>query len=223
MKLLRVTQIEKFRRYIEEHSLYDTEQSVIDSITGAFKGNSYTYIGTAFHRIIEGDYRDVTKVENGRCFIVDGNKVMFDIAQYKIGCNHAKELVNPFHEIREYQQFGEVIVTGQADVIEGFNIRDTKTKFSPVSDKDYTDSIQWKLYLELFASETFLYDIFVFDGYDKDKHGTDVRGLKLHYHNPPITCHRYNGMRSDIDNLIKEFVMWLKYRGIYDNLPEYDL
>ena len=52
MKLIRVTQIEKFSRYMREASAFDTEQSVIDGISGTFKGNEYTYIGTAFHKQI---------------------------------------------------------------------------------------------------------------------------------------------------------------------------
>ena len=54
--LIRVTQLEKFRRYIEqsEYANYEiTEQSVIESITGVFTGNEQTRIGTAFHSIVE--------------------------------------------------------------------------------------------------------------------------------------------------------------------------
>ena len=54
--LVRVTQIEAFRRWTEQ-SDYDnfeiTEQSVIDGITGTFAGNDLTRIGTAFHSIVE--------------------------------------------------------------------------------------------------------------------------------------------------------------------------
>ena len=54
--LIRVTQLEAFRKYIEQsdYASYEiTEQSVIDSITGVFTGNFYTKIGKAFHKIIE--------------------------------------------------------------------------------------------------------------------------------------------------------------------------
>lgn len=54
--LVRVTQIEAFRRYFyqSEHDNYEIpEQSVIDSITGAFQGNEMTRIGTAFHAVVQ--------------------------------------------------------------------------------------------------------------------------------------------------------------------------
>ena len=68
-KVVRVTQLEKFRRFITDHSEYDTEQSVIDTLTGEFKGNEYTYIGTAFHKIVEGDTDGCKKTDK------DGNRV----------------------------------------------------------------------------------------------------------------------------------------------------
>ena len=62
--LIRVTTLEAFRKYIEQsdYANYEiTEQSVIDSIVGEFKGNEYTRIGTAFHRIVE-EHHNVRKL-----------------------------------------------------------------------------------------------------------------------------------------------------------------
>lgn len=53
MYRVRVTQLEKFRRFRDEVSSFDTEESVIETLSGDFKGNEYTQIGTAFHKIIE--------------------------------------------------------------------------------------------------------------------------------------------------------------------------
>jgi hypothetical protein len=61
----------------------------------------------------------------------------------------------------------------------------------------------------------------LFDGYKKDKHGLDVRGLPIVRHDP-ITCIRYNNMESDNLRTISEFIDWAKFRGVYDLLPDYD-
>jgi galactose mutarotase-like enzyme len=65
-RLVRVTQLESFRKYItgdEDRDLFVvTEQDVINSITGVFTGNECTRIGTAFHRIIEGNTDGVEKI-----------------------------------------------------------------------------------------------------------------------------------------------------------------
>lgn len=244
-RLVRVTQLESFRKYIEGDEDRDrfvvTEQDVIDSLTGTFTGNVYTYIGSAFHRIVEGNTEGVEKIEegfrtflyygkevqepvpSGRKFNIDGNEVCLDVAQCKVALAYKNEYPDAFHEIREYMDLGDLVVTGCADMIDGFEIRDIKTKYSEPNDKDYIDSAQWRFYLEMFGAETFHFDLFQFKDYNKDKHGTDVRGLQLVRYTPPITCHYYRGMEDDNRRLVDEFVKWAKCRNVYDLLPEYSL
>ena len=243
-RLVRVTQLEAFRKYLSGDEDRDrfvvTEQDVIDSITGEFKGNNFTYIGTAFHRIVEGDTNGVEKVEegfrtflyygkevkeavpSGRKFNIDGNDVCLDVAQCKVALAYKNEYPDAFHEIREYMDMGDLVITGCADMIDGFEIRDIKTKYSEPKDEDYVNSAQWRFYLEMFGAETFHFDLFQFIGYNKDKHGTDVRGLKLERYEPAITCHYYNNMIEDNRYLLREFVTWSKSVGVYDKLPLYN-
>lgn len=233
--LVRVTTIEAFRRYIEqsEYANYEiTEQSVIDSITGVFTGNSYTHIGQAFHKIVEEGTSQCEKVDAGertflyygkeqkelipcgRAFDIEGNKVILDVPQCKVALEYRNEHPDAFHEIRLYKDFGDAVVTGCADMIDGIEIRDIKTKYSTPSDADYINSCQWKFYLQLFNADVFHFDLFVFEGYDKDKHGYDVRGLPLKSHNPPITCYRYEGMEKDNERLLHQFLEWVEFRGL---------
>lgn len=238
--LLRVTQLEKFRRYLSGDYDYETEQDVIDTITGDFKGNAYTYVGTAFHRIVEGNTDGVEKAEpgerhflyygkdtvepvpEGRTFDIDGNKVTLDIPQCKVALAYKAEHPQAFHEIRQWQDFGDAVVTGCSDIIDGLEIRDIKTKYSAPDDKDYLNSCQWRYYLELFGADTFHFDIFIFQDYKPDKHGTDVRGLTLTRHTPPITCHRYPGMEDDNRHLLGEFIDWARFRKLTDKIPLYN-
>lgn len=228
-RLVRVTQLEKFRRFIVEHSEYDTEQSVIDTLTGDFKGNEYTRIGTAFHKIVEGDTAGCKKIARtetelpGREFDIDGFPVKLDINQCKVAVAYRDRFPNAFHEIREYMDFGDIVVTGCADIINGFEIRDIKTKYSPIKDEDYVGSCQWRLYMELFGVEDFHFDLFQFVGYDKEKHGHDVRGLNLKPYEPSISCHWYNRLEEDNRLLIKDFLDWIRLRDLTDVLPLYEL
>ena len=238
--LLRVTQLEKFRRYISGDYEYETEQAVIDTITGEFTGNAYTWIGTAFHRIVEGNTDGVIKapegerhflyygndktdpVPCGRTFDVEGNPVTLDIPQCQVAIAYKNEHPQAFHEIRQWKDYGEVIITGQADIIDGLEIRDIKTKYSTPDDKDYINSCQWRFYLDLFELDTFHFDLFVFENYKLEKHGTDVRGLPLYRHDPPITCYRYPTKEQDNENLLCEFIEWAKFRDLFDKLPKYE-
>ena len=231
---IRVTTIESFRRYIEqsERSPFEiTEQSVIDSIT-TFDGNVYTRVGTAFHRIIEEGKPKCDKVPEGvreftyykkpatepvpcgRVFDVDGYKVTLDIPQIKVALAYREQYPDVFHEVREYKDFGDGVVTGCADMLGTTYIRDIKTKFGyNFSDQDYVNSCQWKFYLELFGLDIFHFDLFIFDDYKEDKHGYDVRGLPLHRHDP-ITCYRYPSMEQDNHRLLREFLRWAELRNL---------
>ena len=238
--LIRVTTLEKFRRFISGEYEYETEQNMMDCITQEFKGNEYTYIGTAFHRVIEGATDGNVKVPAGereflyyskpqkepvpcgRMFDIEGNKVILDVAQCKVALAYKSEFPNAFHEIREYMELDEAVVTGCADIIDGFTIRDIKTKYSQPDDKDYINSAQWRWYMELFGIDTFHFDLFIFEGYNKEKHGMDVRGLPIHRHNPPITCYYYDDMVADNRYLLREFMKWVRFRDLLSYLPIYN-
>lgn len=230
--LIRVTQLEKFRRFISGEYEYETEQDVIDCITQEFTGNEQTRIGTAFHSIVETGKPLCEKVPAGersflyygkeqkepvpcgRKFNIDGYNVVLDVNQYQVALDYRNEHPNAYHEIRLYKDFGDAIITGCADMIDGMEIRDIKTKYSYPSDIDYINSCQWKFYLELFQVDVFYFDLFVFDGYNKDKHGYDIRGLPIERYSPAITCYRYNNMEKDNAELLSSFLEWAQYRDL---------
>ena len=236
--LVRVTTIEAYRRWTRQ-SEYDnfeiTEESVVDNITKEFTGNEYTRIGTAFHSIVETGQPVSEKVPAGirkfmyygkemeepvpcgRKFDIDGYGVIMDVPQCKVALDYRNEHPDAYHEIREYKDFGEAVVTGCADMIDGTEIRDIKTKYSAPKDIDYIDSCQWRYYMELFDVDVFHFDLFVFGGYNLDKHGYDVRGLPL-TRREPITVYRYPGMEQDNANLLHEFLNWAEYRGLTEYL-----
>jgi len=242
--LIRVTTLEAFRRYIEqsENARYEiTEQSVIENITGEFKGNEYTRIGTAFHSIVETGhpicvsckpttrtYRrknaDTNKLEDvtedvplGRRFNIDGFDVCLDIAQCKVALAYRNEHPDAVHEYRLYKDYGDAVITGQIDMVDGLEIHDIKTKYSQPSDEDYIKSAQSHFYMEMSELGTFHYDLFIFEGYNLERHGYDVRGLPLRRYEP-ITVYAYSGMEQDNRNLLKEFLQWVNFRGLTEYL-----
>lgn len=221
--LVRVTQLEQLRRYLSGRYDYMTEQDVADAVTGAFQGNDRTAVGTAFHSIVETGRPACRRVEGGRAFDIDGREVTLDVAQCRVALDY-RESLSPVavHEQRTWMDYGPVVVTGCADVIDGLELRDVKTKFAMPDDGDYLDSAQWRMYCEMFGAWTFHYDFFVFDGYREEQHHADVRGLPLHRLTPPLTCHAYDGMEDDNRRLVREFAGWAKARGLWDKLPQID-
>lgn len=215
--LVRTTAIEAFRRYLAngDNDYYEiAEQSVIDSVTGVFKGNEQTRIGTAFHSIVQIGNPEHKIIDGGDEFDVDGFKVRLAKKHCMLALAYRNEHPNAYHEFRGYKDYGRAIVTGCADMIDGVEIRDIKTKFSTPSDDDYINSCQWRYYLDIFGADVFHFDLFVFNGYKKEKHGYDVRELKLTRHTPPITCYRYPEMEHDNVALLNQFMDWAEARGL---------
>lgn len=233
--LVRVTQIEAFRRFIEQSDSNNyeiTEQSVMDSVTGSFEGNCQTRVGSAFHAIVEtgcqpcviapAGYRTFTyygkekqePVPEGRTFDIEGYPVTLDLSQIKVALDYRYQNIEAFHEIRKYKDYGRAVVTGCADMVNGLQLRDIKTKYSVPSDSQYYDSCQWRFYLDMFGADIFDFDLFCFDGYKLEKHGYDVRGLPLIPYTPAIRVYRYDGMEQDIHNLLDQFLDWCELRGL---------
>lgn len=215
--IVRTTAIEAFRRYLAngDNDYYEiTEQSVIDSVTGEFKGSEYTRIGTAFHSVVQYGEPSYADPQGGCMIDVDDHAVRFNEEQLKIALDYRNEHPNAYHEYRGYRDYGRAIVTGCADMIDGVEIRDIKTKYSVPSDSEYIDSCQWRYYLDIFGADVFHFDLFVFNGYSKEKHGYDVRGLELTRHTPPITCYRYPEMENDNLALLNQFMDWAEARGL---------
>jgi hypothetical protein len=207
-----------------EVSEFETEESLMETLTGKFEGNEYTRIGTAFHKIVEcGDIsekRDISfSVGTPESVLkIDNFKVVFSQSQINIALAYKQSIKGCFHEIRANKVYDingtKINVSGGADVVLGNQIRDIKTKYSPLkSISDYTDSIQWKLYCDIFELPEFYFDVFEFKGYDKEKHGYDVSGLTLVKHDP-IHCIEYSEMQKDIHVLLTEFLDFVKFRKI---------
>ena len=218
---LRVTTLEKFRRYIEEVNDYETEESLMEALSGSFTGNEYTRIGTAFHKIVEcGDISEkhIIGSETASIVKIDDFSVVFNKSHVDIALSYKNEIRGCFHEIRGEKVYNingaEINISGGADVVLGNQIRDIKTKYSYMkSISDYTDSVQWKLYCDIFELPEFYFDVFEFKGYDKEKNKYNVSGLQLVRHEP-IHCLSYEGMVKDIEILLAQFLDYVKFRNI---------
>jgi hypothetical protein len=243
--LIRVTTLEAYRRFRDCEVIYtdgdgfDTyasEEDVIANVTGEFKGSEYTRIGTSFHSIIETGKPKCVKlpaekkkvmyrgneievdVPEGREFDIDGFKVKLDVNQCKVAMRYRNEHPHASHEVRVFKDYGEAVVTGCADMVDGLDIRDIKTKYGRIKDEDYTHSCQWRFYLDMFSLDWFYFDLFHFNGYDKDRNGYDVRGLTLTRYEPPIWVQRYPRIHQDNTDLVHDFMEWCQNKGLTEYL-----
>lgn len=213
--VLRVTQVEQFRKWVSGEYDYVTEQAVIDSLSGEFKGNDRTRIGTAFHSVVENGDSAGEPVEGGRAFDIDGFRIILDESQREMALAYRDEFPRAFHEVRLRKDYGEAIVSGCADMVVGTELRDIKTRFSHMAGDMYSGSCQGMFYMDMFGAVAFHYDVFEFGGY---KEGTDARGLTLRRLDP-LTVYApmaREDLESDNRRLVREFMAWIRVRGIED-------
>lgn len=202
-----VTTLEKFRRMIDNVSDFDTEASLIESLTGEFVGNDKTRLGSAFHKIIE-----IPFTLNGS-LTVEG--ITFTPDQAKPALDYRNAHLQMIHEVpakKIYQtKHMELMVTGRADGVEGNEIRDAKTKFSYPGWGEYYSSYQWRFYLDMFDSKLFWYDVFEVRGYK----GTDTSGRfegEIVAHEP-FPCLRYETLPNDVQTLADEFANFMTIKN----------
>lgn len=212
MLQVRVTHLEAFRRFVQDEP-YSTEESLIESWSGVFQGSEYTRIGTGFHLLVEKG--NITKDNQ---LIIDQIPITYNDKQIETAMEYRAEIFPCFNEVpgrKTYQiEDEEILVTGICDVLKGLLIRDEKTKYSDLrSIEDYIRSYQWRFYCDMFQVPDFIFDVFQFIGYDKDKNGYDVSGLDIKRHDP-IPCMSYYKMSDDLHYLLYQFLEYVRYKKL---------
>lgn len=178
--LARVSNIEAFRRYRESEDM-TTDDLVrwltTDNPTPAMQA------GTAFHTAIEvaPDGEHETLESNGHTFLLPDAEIALPAVR----------------EIRTYKRYGELTVTGCADLVIGRRVEDHKTtsRFDP---ERYLAGYQWRFYLDLFEADTFRWNVWQL---------REVEPLVFKVAPPEILeVHRYPGMERDCAMLAADYL-----------------
>lgn len=239
------TLLEKFRRYYvaDDSNTWDTEQSVIDQLTGAFTGNEKTRVGSAFHKLIEDGKPEMVVWEGEESFHLSQGH-LFTEQQANVAYEYKKAHPAMFCEVPAGKFYNTLLanfyLSGKVDGIEGVVVRDAKTKYSTPDAQSYIDSCQWKFYLDIFGLKTFFYDVFEVKSWPKDGltttlvrtsdpvvAGDDYEGVseciepvidltKLRIMEPQeISCFAYPAMRRDLQDLLNAFAEWVNDRNLW--------
>lgn len=190
---LSVTELEAYRRY------RDNEEVSLDDLLSQLRRQSTPsramLAGSAFHKVLE--HAAVSDLETAE---MDGFKFRF-----KLDCEIKLPVVRELKgELSLPSPVGPVLLVGIVDGLDEA-IRDYKLSARFDAER-YTDSYQWRCYLEMFNGHKFTYDVFV--GKDEGE-----EWLVYDYHQLPL--YRYPGMRQDIHREINEFAVFVK-----KHLPE---
>ena len=217
-----VTILEKFRRFMGRASSKDTEQALIEAMTGKFKPTPETMIGRAFHRMCERPDLTTTKLTKGRYWkIAEGVALPSEVEAY--AAKYHKVHHGGVYEVKADKIYRilnrDIRVKGRLDLVEGMRVRDNKIRFNTLEvAEEYIDSLQWRLYLDMLGVDVFYYDIYNVLNYKKpEKPGKDgllyVDDIQLK-RLEPLMCCRYPTMDNDIRYWLTEFMKWAQYRKL---------
>lgn len=209
-----VTNLEKFRRMLDSVTDYDTEQALVDSLSGKFVRNDKMKLGAAFHKIIEDGY------PSGKPIAVEG--IIFNADQAAPAINYRNAHPGMVHEVPVSKIYHtsrtSFVVGGRADGIEGIRVRDAKTKFMHPGWGEYYNSYQWRFYLDMLMASEFYYDVFEIRGYKELKRdGSFEADIVAH---EPFQCLWYQNLEQDVQNLMNEFAAFIDSRNYYHLLKK---
>lgn len=144
------TQLESYRRFIDGKITADQFER---SLLRLDPPNEMMARGSLFHEMMQAT--DPTGFESDfdtACILEARSKMDYrsTIFEYKVR--------------KQYRtRYGDISVTGVADQLLGLDVIEIKTRYSPSSFDAYYDSLQWKVYCELFKAEWVVYKVFEFD------------------------------------------------------------
>lgn len=212
----RITAIESFRQLIEADDYDDkpwiSEANIINTIKGLEFSNVKADFGTFGHKIIENERK--YRSENGykwRNFTLterQAHPLLKHAAQHPLWVREV-----PLAKLYTTPHF-DLILTGTTDCIEGIHLRDTKFKFSSFDVQEFTDSFQWRAYLDMVGLNTFIYDFFKVNGFDgiEDCDKANISEIEN------MTVLRYPNMVQDMQDTLNLFADFVVCKGLTEQL-----
>ena len=144
------TQLESYRRFIDGKI---TVEQFERSLLRLDPPNEMMARGTAFHEMMQTDTPQEFEGQFSNECILNARAQMdyrSKVFEYKVR--------------KQYRtRFGDISVTGVADQLLGLDVVEIKTRYSPSSFDAYYESLQWRVYCELFRANCVVYKVFEFD------------------------------------------------------------
>lgn len=182
MLSVRVTALEQFRIWKQ-----DDEMDVgwlLNRLVGKEEPSDSMKAGTAFHSALE----QAQECELGSLAFGD---YRFD---FNCDCTIALPVLR---ELEIQKQYGDVIVTGHVDALNGKEITDYKTTAQFDADR-FMESYQWRYYLDMADCDIFKYQVFVLAEFGP-MHCYEVRQFHT------LTQRRYPRLGEDCARLAREY------------------
>ena len=177
------TNLEAYRKYLEERISLD---ALLDTVLRRSQPNSMMIKGTLFHEMLQTsepekfqEYFSQACIETARSFM-----------NYR----------SPLFEVKTRKQYltrrGIVSLTGVADQILGNKVIEIKTRYSPIQYETYSESLQWRVYCDVFDVPEVQYNVFEF------KHVSDNDYKACAFFNFFAPKHNHEHVNNWIDSYV---------------------
>ena len=153
-------------------------------------------VGAAFQTVLE-------KMSVGGEF----SNCAADGISFNFKCDAA---IPQLHPVYGKKQYAQVLVSGRAGIVDGKRVEVFKTTKRFEAERRQ-DDYQWRLLLDLFDADEFVWNIFVIVPNNPEETSYDV----VDYHR--LTATRYPGLHDDCVSLVND------YHGIMSSIPEEDM
>lgn len=178
--LARVSHIESFRRWrLDPDATVDdlVQKICVSEPTEAMRA------GTAFHKALE--------------LAVPGDYDRLEAMGYTFHLPDAEIALPAIRELRCFQQYGPLRVTGQVDCLYGTRVEDHKTT-AQFDSEGYWEGCQWRFYLDIFGADVFRWNVFPL---------TPTKEPRVYRVSPPhqLEQYRYPGLHDDCAALAADF------------------
>jgi hypothetical protein len=177
-----------------------THEKFVLELRGEEQPSPAMALGIAYDKIMEKP----EKYHEGDLYIADG--LRFDAASIEDALDYTeRRAFTQYKAVREFEVNGiSVELVCKADALYGLVAWDYKARTKPVDHEkadDYTKSLQWKAYTEVFGLQKFVYLV---------AHLTESGGVWFVEEVMPITLYPYDGLCSELTDYLRDFVQFIE-------------
>lgn len=189
------TNLEAFRRFKA-----DTEMDVADFLAYLRRETPPTpamLAGTAFHKVLEhAGECELSMVEQ------DGYRFEFRL-DAEINLPTLREIKLERHVLIDGEP---VTLVGVVDAMHARTVYDHKLT-ARTDAESYTDSLQWRCYLDWFDADCFVYNLFEKYAPEREPDLIIIKSFT------PITFYRYPGMAEDVMREVRDFIEFCRWNA----------
>lgn len=206
---VKATTVESFRLLCSASAPWMTEDRFLAQLRGEVAPTEEMLLGRAVHACIEAP--DRYRQPDGSYFAED-RALPADLVEACLAAVPSGGVREVRGEKAYTVRGGEVTVSCIADLLLGNAIFEHKTRWRPWEPKDYADSLQWRIYADVFWGASVTYTAFQLAR-------TEEGGIRLVDTNT-LCLYPYPDMRAEVASWVERLVEYVDERGLRALFPD---